>query len=75
MESLVFKTASQIFGIPEGSVNADSSMDTIGQWDSLNHMNLIMALEEEFAIQFDNAEVMKFTSMKDILQALNRQMR
>ena len=29
-------------------VNENSSMDTLGQWDSLNHMNLMMALEEEF---------------------------
>ncbi len=72
IESLVFKTASEILGISMDQINEHSSMDSIGQWDSLNHMNLMMALEEEFSIQFDNTEVMKLTSMESILQALKR---
>jgi len=72
IESLVFKTASEILGISMDQINENSSMDTIGEWDSLNHMNLMMALEEEFSIQFDNTEVMKLTSMDAILRALKR---
>ncbi len=72
MESVVFKTVSEIFGVSMSRINENSSMDTIKEWDSLNHMNLMMALEEEFSIQFDNDEVMKLTSIPAILSSLKR---
>lgn len=72
MESVVFKTVSEIFGVSMNRINENSSMDTIKEWDSLNHMNLMMALEEEFSIQFDNDEVMKLTSIPAILTSLKR---
>jgi acyl carrier protein len=72
IESVVFKTASEIFGVSMNQINENSSMETIKEWDSLNHMNLMMALEEEFSIQFDNDEVMKLTSIPAILTSLKR---
>lgn len=47
MKDKVFKVVSQVMGIPIAEVNMDSSPDTIAGWDSLKHMNLILALEEE----------------------------
>lgn len=70
IDPIVLKTVSEILGISPDQINNNSSMDTIEEWDSLNHMNLMMALEEEFSIQFDNLEVMKLTSIEAILQAL-----
>ena len=34
-------------------INEESSPDTIESWDSLRHMNIVIALEEEFNVQFD----------------------
>lgn len=39
-----------IFNVAADSIDSDSSMDTIATWDSLHHMNLVLALEEEFGI-------------------------
>ena len=41
---------STILSIPEDQVNDDLSPDTIETWDSLNHINLIGALEQEFGL-------------------------
>ena len=46
-----------VFGVPETEINENSSIDNIESWDSLKHMNLIIALEEEFDITIPDEEV------------------
>ena len=36
----------------------------IGTWDSLTHMNLIVALEEEFDVTFDEEEISEMISLE-----------
>lgn len=44
------RTISDILGIDAASLTDDASPDTISTWDSLNHLNLVMALESEFGL-------------------------
>jgi len=53
------KVMSAVFEIPVGQIKDDSSPDTIESWDSLKHMNLVVALEEEFEIEFTDDEIME----------------
>ncbi len=57
MEKKIKKIMSEVLDIPELSINVNSSSKTIDQWDSLKQMNLIIALEEEFGIEFDDDEI------------------
>ena len=41
-----------IFNIEINSINNDSSVDTIENWDSLNHLKLVLAIEQEFNVSF-----------------------
>jgi acyl carrier protein len=43
--------ASDIFGVPAGKIDADSSPETIENWDSMQHLNLVLAIEEKFGVQ------------------------
>lgn len=70
MNEKVFKIVSQVMGIPGEEVNEDSSPDTISQWDSLQHMNLVLALEEEFKIQFTGDQTVSMLNVKLILLTL-----
>ena len=51
-----------VFGIEEDAINDDASMDNIEAWDSIRHINLIIALEQEFGISFPDEEVALLTS-------------
>ena len=42
----------------------DASMDTITAWDSLRHMNLVLALEEEFKVSIPDEDAGNITSYK-----------
>ena len=57
MSERLFKVISQVLNVPLGEINIESSPDTIEGWDSLKHMNLIIALEEEFEIEFNDEEI------------------
>lgn len=57
MKDRVYKIVSQIMDVPIEQLNGDSSPDTIENWDSLRHMNLILALEEEFGVQFTDEQI------------------
>ena len=57
MESRIKKVMGDLFNIGVESINNDSSPDNIENWDSLKHMNLIVALEEEFEVEFDDEEI------------------
>ncbi len=50
---------SVVLEVPTEKIGDSSSADTIGSWDSLKHMNLIVALEEEFKIQFTDEEIIE----------------
>ncbi|MGE0267278.1 MAG: acyl carrier protein [Candidatus Omnitrophota bacterium] len=70
MKEKVFKIVSQVMGVPAEEINEDSSPDTISQWDSLQHMNLVLALEEEFKIQFTGEQTVSMLNVKLILLTL-----
>jgi acyl carrier protein len=38
-------------------VTADSSPETVESWDSVQHLNLILAIEEEYGVQFSPEEM------------------
>jgi acyl carrier protein len=56
--------ASDVFGVPQGSVLKESSPDTIPTWDSIQHLNFVLALEQEFSVQFEPGEVEQILSIE-----------
>ncbi len=49
--------ASDIFGVPAARITADSSPETIETWDSMQHLNLVLAIEEKFGVQLLPEEI------------------
>jgi acyl carrier protein len=53
----VRNVASDIFGIPADKITAESSPETIENWDSMQHLNLVLAVEEKFGVQLDPEDI------------------
>jgi acyl carrier protein len=49
--------ASDIFGIQAEKITAESSPETIENWDSMQHLNLVLAIEEKFGVQLDPEDI------------------
>ena len=70
MEQRIKNVMSAVFEIPVNKIKGNASPDTIESWDSLKHMNFVIALEEEFEIEFINDEInemMNFAQVKSVL--------
>ena len=62
---------SAVFEVDVESISDDASIDTIENWDSLRHLNLILALEEEFEVTIPDEEVGNLINFKLIELILN----
>jgi len=49
--------ASDIFGVPAETISAESSPETIENWDSMQHLNLVLAIEEKFGVQLEPEDI------------------
>ena len=57
------------FEIEEEMLN-DLKYQDIEQWDSLGHMSMIAALEEEFDIMFEMDDIIDFSSFSKGIETL-----
>ena len=47
-EDVLKQVMATILKVDVSKIGNDSSMDNVPNWDSLHHINLVLALEEEF---------------------------
>jgi acyl carrier protein len=70
IEVRIKNVMSAVFDIPVDQIKDNSSADTIESWDSLKHMNLVVALEEEFEIEFKDDEIIEMMNYPLIIEVL-----
>lgn len=70
MKEKVLQVVSRVMDVPVTELNEDSSPDTVSGWDSLKHMNLVLALEEELGVQFSDTQIVEMNSIGLILEIL-----
>ncbi len=71
MLDTITQIMAQILQVPKETIGQDSSPETIDRWDSLKHMQLIMALEDEFEIQFPDEAIPELLSVRLIEEKLS----
>lgn len=64
-----------VLNVDVSRIDANANSDTIESWDSLRHMNLVLALEDEFGVSLPDEEAANATSypllvlvLQDLLQ-------
>ena len=63
----VREIAANLFNVPIDEVNQESSMKTIANWDSLQQLNLVLALEQNFVVEFTPEEIAQMIDIKSIV--------
>ena len=57
--------------LDEQDINIDSTQDSLENWNSLRHLNLVSELEDEFDVEFEPEEIAEMKSVKAILELIN----
>lgn len=74
MENRIKEIMSIVFETDLSMIDDSASPETIENWDSLKHMNLIAALEEEFKITFSDDEILDMLNYKFILKIVKEKL-
>jgi acyl carrier protein len=59
-----------VFALSAEQITLESSPQTISTWDSLQHLNLVLAIEQEFGTQFAPEEIEQMLSVQHIVDLL-----
>lgn len=59
----VLRLAADLFQVPPDKLGRATSPDTLDGWDSVQHLNLVMAIEAQFSVVFEPEEI---AAMKDL---------
>lgn len=55
-----------VFDDEDLEINDETNSDTIEDWDSLNHINLVSAIEKEFKLKFDLMELIELKNVGEM---------
>ena len=67
--SNIFKTA---LNISDDKMSENLKYNEIEEWDSIGHMTLIAALEEEYKISLETDDIIEFSSFKKGMSILKK---
>lgn len=59
-------------GVLGVEVTDDLRMDTVSEWDSLRHIQLMAKIEKEFKIDIDFKDTLSMTSVQSITDVLEK---
>jgi len=70
MDDKIKKIMSEVFSVSIESISEESSRQNLESWNSLNHLQMVFALEDEFQITLSPSEatrIIDFQSVKELL--------
>lgn len=67
----VRRIAADVLEVKPERITESSTSENIETWDSVHHLNLILALEQEFALQFEPEEIDEMTGIRSVLAILD----
>lgn len=70
MEDKIKEILATILEIDQADVNNDTNPDTVSSWDSLRHMKLVFAIEDEYDVQFSDDQIIQLTDVGKIINCI-----
>jgi acyl carrier protein len=68
------RVLAEAFGVSSEQIELESSPESIPAWDSLQHMNMVLALEEEFDLRFGLEEIEHLVSVRHIVERIDEKL-
>ena len=64
------RMVADVFQVRLDTVTAESTSETVPGWDSLHHLNLVLALEQTYDLPFDPLEAAELTGVQAVVDAV-----
>ena len=66
--------AADILELSPNQITLQSSSENVQTWDSVRHLNLILAFEQEFGLQLDPEEIDQMNNIEGITSILEQKL-
>ena len=74
MENELIKLMSTVFSVDTSQINEKTTSNSLAQWDSVNHLSLIITLEEYYDINFSEDEMVELIDFKAIEKCVKKKL-
>lgn len=75
----IFKTLNEIFidvlDLDECELTDETTANDIEEWDSLSHIQLIVAIEKALKIKFSSLEIMKWKNVGEMVDSIQEKIK
>lgn len=62
----------KVFDIPISQTSPDATIDSLGRWDSHKFLFIVLALEEEFDMEFEPEDVEEMLTVEGVARIIER---
>ena len=77
--SEIFKKVNEIFcdelDNEDIVLNDDTTADDVEEWDSLSHVQLIVAIEKAFGIKFTSNEILSWSNVRELVDSIENRLK
>lgn len=73
MEQRILELMKSVF--KTDGLDETCSQQNCEQWDSMNHLNLVVELEMEFGVSFEPEEIARMRSFDDVVRILKTKLK
>tara|TARA_B100001939_G_C16906559_1_gene602622 strand:- start:73 stop:300 length:228 start_codon:yes stop_codon:yes gene_type:complete len=70
-EQELIKIISEVIEVDAGELSLETEMGDFEKWDSIGHMSIILAIESQTNIRFNEFEFEEMTSIESMLELIN----
>lgn len=55
-------------------LNEETTADDVEEWDSLSHIQLVVAIEKAFGIKFTSREILSWDNVGDLVDSIEKKL-
>ena len=66
----VIEVAADVFGVQSAQLTVDSCPESVDAWDSISHLNLMLAVEQATGVRIEPERMAELTSIAKIVAAI-----
>ena len=74
MEDQIRRVMADVLDLDPDAIDGGTARDSVEAWDSLKHIMLCLALEDEFKVSFEVHEMETMMSYDDVVQVLQQKL-
>jgi len=74
LEVRIKQVMADILDLSADSIDESTAMERIDSWDSLTHVTLCLAFEQEFHVSFEVSEIESMLSYTDFVEVLEKKL-